>query len=220
MRAALLDFDGLILQTEASNYAALQAIFRAHGAVYRLEEYLQIVGTTNEALDPFLLLEQRTGRACDRAAFQAERSARETHLNAALQPLPGVVDLLDAAADRGWRLAVASSSSHDWVDRHLGRLGLFERFDAIICRGDAPQVKPAPDLYLEALRRLGVAPHEGIAFEDSYNGSLAAKRAGLRCVAVPHELTRSQDFSHCDLIVDSLATVDLAALSLKFANAD
>lgn len=219
MRAALLDFDGLILQTEASNFTALQAIFSARGAVYRLDEYLQIVGTTNEVLDPFHLLEQRTGRAWDRAAFQAERAAREEHLNASLLPLPGVIDLVDAATARGWRLAVASSSSHNWVDRHLRRLGLFHRFDTIVCRGDAPQAKPAPDLYLEALRRLGASAAESIAFEDSYNGSLAAKRAGLRCVAVPHELTRGQDFSHCDLVVDSLVSVDLADLTQRFTAA-
>ncbi len=213
MPAALLDFDGLILQTEASGYASLRAIFAARGAEYQLEEYLQIVGTTNEVLDPFGLLEERTGRAWDRAALRAERTAHEEHLNAALTPLPGVVALLDQAAALGWQLAVVSSSTHDWVDRHLRRVGLFARFATVVARGDAPRVKPAPDLYLEALRRLDTAAAEAVAFEDSYNGSLAANRAGLRCVAVPHELTRGQDFSHCDLVVESLAAVDLSVVS-------
>jgi HAD superfamily hydrolase (TIGR01509 family) len=217
MRAALLDFDGLILQTEASGFASLQALFAARGATYHLAEYLQIVGTTNDVLDPYRLLEERTGRAWDRAALMAERSAHEERLNAALAPLPGVVALLDQAAALGWQLAVVSSSSHAWVDRHLHRLGFFDRFAAILCRGDAPQVKPAPDLYLEALRRLGVGAAEAVAFEDSFNGSLAAKRAGLRCVAVPHALTLGQDLSHCDLVVDSLAAIDLATFARRFA---
>ena len=217
MRAALLDFDGLILQTEASGFASLQALFADRGATYHLAEYLQIVGTTNDVLDPYRLLEERTGRPWDRAALMAERSAHEERLNAALAPLPGVGALLDQAATLGWQLAVVSSSSHAWVDRHLRRLGFFERFAAILCRGDAPQVKPAPDLYLEALRRLGVGAAEAVAFEDSYNGSLAAKRAGLRCVAVPHALTRGQDLSHCDLVVDSLSEIDLATFARRFA---
>lgn len=216
MPAALLDFDGLILQTEASGYASLQAIFAARGATYHLAEYLQIVGTSNNVLDPFRLLEERTGRTWERAALQAERSAHEERLNASLTPLPGVVGLLDQADALGWKLAVVSSSSHDWVDRHLRRIGLFDRFATVVARGDAPQVKPAPDLYLEALRRLALTASEAIAFEDSYNGSLAAKRAGLRCVAVPHDLTRGQNFSHCDRIVDSLATVDLDSLRRQF----
>lgn len=217
MRAALLDFDGLILQTEASGFASLQALFADRGATYHLAEYLQIVGTTNDVLDPYRLLEERTGRPWDRAALMAERSAHEERLNAALAPLPGVGALLDQAATLGWQLAVVSSSSHAWVDRHLRRLGFFVRFTAVVCRGDAPQVKPAPDLYLEALRRLGVGAAEAVAFEDSYNGSLAAKRAGLRCVAVPHALTRGQDLSHCDLVVDSLAEIDLATFARRFA---
>ena len=213
MRAALLDFDGLILQTEASGYAALRAVFAARGVEYRLEEYLQIVGTTNEVLDPFDLLARRTGRTEDRAALVAERSAHEERLNAALAPLPGVVALLDQATALGWSLAVVSSSTPDWVGRHLHRIGLLDRFNALVCRGDAPRVKPAPDLYLEAQRRLGLRADEAVAFEDSYNGSIAAVRAGLRCIAVPHALTRGQDFSHCERIVGSLAEIDLATLT-------
>lgn len=217
MPAVLLDFDGLILQTEASGFASLQALFSARGATYTLADYLQIVGTSSGVLDPFFLLEQRTGRTWDRSAFDAERTAHEARLNAPLAPLPGVLTLLDAASACGWALAVVSSSPHGWVDGHLHRLGLFRRFTTIVARGDAPQVKPAPDLYLEALRRLDIPALEAVAFEDSYNGSLAAKRAGLRCVAVPHELTRGQDFSHCDLVVDSLTAIDLAALAERLA---
>ena len=213
MRAALLDFDGLILQTETSGFASLRALFAARGAIYTLADYLQIVGTSNDVLDPFRLLEERTGRTWDRATLAAERSAHEARLNAHLTPLPGVVALLETAAARGWALAVVSSSPHDWVGGHLRRLGLVARFTAIICRGDAPRVKPAPDLYFEALRQLAVTATDAVAFEDSYNGSLAAKCAGLRCVAVPHELTRGQDFSHCDLVVGSLAGFDLAAFA-------
>jgi HAD superfamily hydrolase (TIGR01509 family) len=212
MLAALLDFDGLILQTEASGYAALQSLFAARGVEYRLDEYLQIVGTTNEVLDPFALLAQRTGRTEERAALVAERAAVEDRLNATLAPLPGVVALLDQAAALGWTIAVVSSSTHDWVERHLRRVGLHDRLRSRICRGDAPRAKPAPDLYLEALRRLDLNARDAVAFEDSYNGSIAAVRAGIRCIAVPHALTRGQDFSHCERVVASLAEIDLASL--------
>lgn len=219
MRAVILDFDGLILQTEYAGFASLQALFSSRGAEYHLTDYHHIVGTTNDAHDPFTLLEQRTGRPWDRTELASERSTHEERMNRNLRPLPGVLELLDQTDALGWPLAVASSSTHDWVDNHLRRIGLYERFSTIVCRGDAPAPKPAPDLYLEAIRRLGVAPDRAIAFEDSYNGSIAAKRAGLHCVAVPHDLTRTQDFSHCDLVIESLTGLRLQRLAQRFGPA-
>jgi HAD superfamily hydrolase (TIGR01509 family) len=214
LRAALLDFDGLILDTESAGFEALRRVFAAHGATYTLADYLQIVGTHNFVRDPLQLLETSIGRSVDRAAFAAACREQETELHRHLVVLPGVTDLLAAARARGWKLGVVSSSSHQWVDGLLRQHGLFEHFDTIVCSGDAPRVKPEPDLYLEALRRLGVVANEAVAFEDSYNGSLAAKRAGLWCVAVPNAITRSQDFAHCDRVVGSLAGFDLASLAL------
>ena len=82
----------------------------------------------------------------------------------------------------------------------------------MLTRDDVERTKPAPDLYLSAARRLDVAPARSIAFEDSHNGSLAAKAASMWCVVAPNEITAGQDFSHADVVVTSLAEVDLAAL--------
>lgn len=216
LRAAILDFDGLVLDTESAGFASLRDLFAARGADYTLADYGRIVGTHNSVQELVDLLVMRSGRACTVAEFEAERSARESERGAGLAPLPGVLDLLAGARARRWKLAVASSSSHGWVDRHLHAHGLFAEFDTVVCRGDAPRAKPEPDLYLEALRRLGVTAGEAVAFEDSYNGSLAAKRAGLWCVAVPGPVTRWQDFSHCDRRVETLAGLDLDELTRAF----
>jgi HAD superfamily hydrolase (TIGR01509 family) len=110
------------------------------------------------------------------------------------------------------RLAVASSSPRSWVGGHLERLGIIDHFDHLRCADDVRQVKPDPELYLAALAALGVAAHEAIALEDSPNGVLAAKRAGLFCVAVPNSLTRQMPLDHADRLVDSLADLPLQDL--------
>ena len=79
-------------------------------------------------------------------------------------------------------------------------------------RDDVERTKPAPDLYLAALGKLGVAPGAAVAFEDSHNGSLAAKAAAMWCVVAPNDITADQDFSHADVVVRSLEEVDLATL--------
>lgn len=209
IRAIILDFDGLILETEGVCYGAWQTLFRAHGADYALEEYQQILGTMD---DPRALFEERCGAPEDWRALDDKRRALEKELGAGLEVQPGIVALLDQAHALGLGTAVASSSSHRWVDAHLQNHGLFSRFDTVVCRDDVVRPKPDPDLYLEALRRLGAQPEEAIAFEDSRAGSLAAKRAGIWCAVVPTPMTATQDFAHADFVVPTLAGLDLAQL--------
>jgi beta-phosphoglucomutase-like phosphatase (HAD superfamily) len=82
-------------------------------------------------------------------------------------------------------------------------------FDCIRTRDDVAKVKPDPELYLKALDGLGVAPEEAAAFEDSPNGALAAKRAGLKCVIVPNALTSRLEFGEHDLKLSSMADMPL-----------
>jgi putative hydrolase of the HAD superfamily len=215
-RAVVLDFDGLILETESACYGGWRTLFQEHGADYALAEYQQILGSEG---DPKALFEQRCGRPADWAVLERRRRDVEDELNTALAVQPGVVALLDQADAIGLRIGVASSSPHRWVDRHLTTHGLFARFHTIVCRDDVARAKPEPDLYVEALRRFDIAAPMAVAFEDSHNGSLAARRAGLRCVAVPTPMTATQDFSHVDLVVPTLAGVDLTALLARLAAA-
>lgn len=212
IRGLILDFDGLILDTETSCFAAWQALFAEHGATYTLEDFLAIVGTTNAARDPIALLHGRTGRIHDRDTLRARLRELEDARSHGLAPLPGVVALLDQARALGLRLAVASSSSHGWVEGHLRTQGLIDRFETLVNRSNTLRPKPEPDIYLEALRRLGLEAHEALAIEDSRNGSLAAHRAGLRCLVVPNAITRTQDFAHATHRRETLDGLDLAAL--------
>jgi putative hydrolase of the HAD superfamily len=123
---------------------------------------------------------------------------------------PGVLDYLEEARRRGLATAIVSSSSRPWVDRHLARLERAEHFDDIVTAdGDLARAKPLPVLYLEALERLGVGASEAVAFEDSPNGVRAAKAAGLFCVAVPNSVTASLGLDQADLVVASLAELEL-----------
>ena len=126
--------------------------------------------------------------------------------------LPGIVQHVDAARSLGLKVGVASSSTRDWVRGHLERLGILDRFDCIRCRDDVIHAKPEPDLYLAVLDCLEVSATEALAIEDSPNGVIAAKRAGLRCVAIPNPITARLDLSQADLLLQSLAEVTLPDL--------
>lgn len=212
IRALVFDFDGLILDTETPLIDAYAEIHARHGVPFDRALFLRSVGHADYAFDPWHGFSQHA----DRAALEIERRACKDELMLRQPILPGVVDLLAAAAAANLLVGLASNSHHDWVDVHLRRLGLFDRFDFIACREDAPSPKPEPDLYRLVLNRFGARGHEAIAFEDSHAGSLAAKRANLWVVAAANESTAHHDFSHVDVHVRSLADVTLAGLITQF----
>ena len=119
--------------------------------------------------------------------------------------MPGAVELLNKLAAAAIPCAVVSSSSHHWVDGWLEKTGLAGYFRTVVCRGDAPRIKPAPDLFLEAARRLAVAPADCLVIEDSHNGLIAASAAGMPAWVVPNRVTGGSDFAQADRIFDSLA---------------
>jgi HAD superfamily hydrolase (TIGR01509 family) len=207
LKAVVFDFDGLILDTEGPVYHSWREAFEAAGARLTLEEWTETIGRAEHA-DPAEVLAERTGRPLDEVT-QAARKARRDELLAAEAVLPGVHQWLDDAARRGLAVGVASSSEVEWVVGHLERLGLVDRFDCVSCFDGRLPGKPAPDLYLAACDELGVTPADALAVEDSPPGVAAAKAAGLRCVAVPHGLTRDLDLSAADLVVESLADLSL-----------
>jgi beta-phosphoglucomutase-like phosphatase (HAD superfamily) len=122
------------------------------------------------------------------------------------------VERIEEAGRLGLRLGVASSSTQEWVRGHLARLGILDHFECIRCRDDVANPKPEPDLYVAALECLGVVATEAIAIEDSPNGVMSAKRAGMRCVAIPNTITAQLDLSQADLVLKSLADVTMAEL--------
>ena len=212
IRALVFDFDGLILDTETPLIDAYARVHAAHGVPFDRALFLRCVGHADFTFDPW----HGFSPHADRAALELERRASKDELLSAQPILPGVVALLDAAQARGFQIGLASNSDHAWVDSHLARLGLFERFAFIACREDVPSPKPEPDLYRHVLNRFGLRGHQAIAFEDSHAGSLAAKRANLWAVAVPNESTAHHDFAHVDLRVPSLAAVTLEGLIATF----
>jgi HAD superfamily hydrolase (TIGR01509 family) len=212
IRALVFDFDGLILETEEPILRSWQEIFQAHGFELPFEKWALNIGTMDEQFNPFDELEARLGRKVDRRQIEGQRREREMELVLSQPPMPGVVETLRQAKRLGLKVGLASSSSCEWVEGHLSRLGLLDDFDCVVGGDDVQRTKPDPSLYLGALECLGVAPEQAIAFEDSPNGILAAKRAGMFCVAVPTHITGSLPTDHADLRLDSLAAMPLEAL--------
>lgn len=211
-RAVVFDFDGLILDTETPVLRSWQNVFRDHGVELTIDYWSQVIGTAGH--DVVDHLRQLTGLELDRDEVRARMRARKEELNRRIEgPLPGVEDRIAEARELDLRLGVASSSSESWVSGHLERLGLRGDFEALACAGSDPdRAKPEPAVYREVCAALEVDPSETVALEDTPHGIAAAQAAGLRCVAVPNDVTSLLDLSAADLVVDSLADHTLQEL--------
>jgi HAD superfamily hydrolase (TIGR01509 family) len=214
IRALILDFDGLILETEGPSYQTWEEVYHSFGLSLPFSIWSTIIGTTQGEFDPQRELQKQVKGEVDWKAVEARRQAAENALLEAQAILPGVEQYLSDAKRLGITLGVASSSSSEWVTRHLSRLGLSGCFDCVCTADDVERVKPDPELYLTALERLGIRSDEAIAFEDSPLGIQAAKHAGLFCVVVPTLLTRQLSLQQADYRMESLSELPLEQLLL------
>jgi beta-phosphoglucomutase-like phosphatase (HAD superfamily) len=202
------------MDTEKAEFESWSEIYREHGTELEFSEWGVCIGTTN-AFDPLARLEELLGHPVDRVAVKARMEEKDRRKLDGLGLLPGVLDRLDEADALGIRVGLASSASDRWVLGHLRAQGIEGRFAAIRTRTAVPRTKPFPDLFLAVAGALGVPPASCIVLEDSVNGIMAARAAGMFCVAVPNEITRRLDLTGADMMVPSLATLSLADIARR-----
>ena len=145
--------------------------------------------------------------------FDLVKKKRDLFLNIAdgIESFEGVRELLSTLKSKGFQMAVASSSDGLIVDYILMRLGIKDCFDKIVSGDQVVNGKPAPDIFIKAAERMNLKPSDCLVVEDSINGILAAKAAGMRCVAVTNSFPGNK-LSNADLVVDSLKNLDLEIL--------
>lgn len=214
LKALLFDFDGLILDTETPEVLVWQSIYKEHGFELPVHEWEKTVGgygiSDFDAAEHLSLL---TAGRLDPVSLRFRYRKESDAIIHASPILPGVVNMIEQAKEAGSKVAIGSSSQHAWVDTHAKRLGIFDYFDDIICADDvAPgRTKPNPDIYLKALEQLNVKKDAAVVFEDSLNGVLASRRAGIFVVAVPNPLTAKMGVTG-DLTISSLAELSFQEL--------
>lgn len=215
LKALIIDFDGVIIDTERVHYELNQIWFRDQlGIDLPLDDYVVCVGSNLQALLDHI--DQKYGVRLTEADIPDEGNAEIDRRTNALPLLPGVRELIDKAKAKGLLVTLCTSSRRPRVLQQLERLGIRDLFDAITTSDDVTRVKPFPDLYLKALEKAGVKADEALVIEDSRNGLLSAKAAGIRCLIAHNVVTAHLDFTGAYKVVDSLEKVDLDKISENF----
>ena len=210
--AVIFDFDETIIDLEPQHTAAHAALCRDYGAHYDDMPESFRRGSGRRIIDDI-----REMRAHFRWTTSEEElfARRQSHFDrvcraARLEAMDGVREMVAALRARGMTLAITSSAVKPAIEEILGRLHLRDAFALIVDGSEVAHGKPDPEAYLLTARKLGVAPERCLVFEDSHVGVVAAKRAGMFCVAVrnPRALER-QDLGAADAIVDTMRALTL-----------
>lgn len=200
-RAVVFDMDGLLLETELLWQRAEGRLFAHHGAEFTFEDKLTVMGTSAAFTAEFFA--RRLGVGPEHGPTLVRELAELMHeeLRAHVDARPGAVELVRRLRGQV-PLGLCSNSPRFLVDAALTGSGFADAFDTVVTADDVAHHKPAPDLYLLACERLGVAPAETLALEDTASGIASAKAAGLTCIAVPQ--FAETDVSAADRVIDSL----------------
>ncbi|HEY8837962.1 MAG TPA: HAD family phosphatase [Dehalococcoidia bacterium] len=206
--AVVFDMDGVLLDSEPLHFITVNELLAEEGGVLELAEYLGYVGTTLEDTWADLVRRFRLKPSFDyyRDRYDAE-ILRHYRDSAVL--LPGAAWLMEELLRRGTRLAVASSSRTEWVEVCLAKLGLLNKFHAIVTGDMVTQGKPDPEIYLKASAALRVAPERCLAIEDAPKGVQSAHRAGMTVVVVDTQYTAALDIPEADARIPTLDQFDL-----------
>lgn len=200
-RAVVFDMDGLLLDTEVLWQRSETELFRRHGHVFTFDDKLAVMGTSYAVTKRYFAERLGVPLADGDALIDEMHGYMLAELRREVMARPGAVELIEGLRGRV-PVGLASNSSPDLVEAALLTAGLSDAFDAIVTAADVEHPKPAPDIYLLACARLGVAPSHALALEDTAPGIAAAKAAGLTCIAVPQ--FAETDVSAADRVIESL----------------
>jgi HAD superfamily hydrolase (TIGR01509 family) len=212
IEAVVFDLDGVLLDSEQVWDSAREQLARERGGRWHENAQRDMMGMSS--LEWSRYMHETIGLPEPPEEISAEVVRRLSELYREQLPvLPGAREAVERLAAR-WPLGLASSSNRELIDLVLEELGVAHLFQATVSSEEVERGKPAPDVYLEAARRLEVDPTQGAAVEDSENGIRAAKTAGMKVVAIPnaHFPPGDDALAQADLVLGSLDELTIEAI--------
>lgn len=208
---AIFDMDGVLVDSNEAHFQAFRRIGADLGRQFADAELQQTFGMHNNQIFPLLLQEPLAPARIQELADQKEHYYREL-ARTSLQPIPGALALISSLHAAGWKLAIGSSGPARNVQLAIDVLGIGAHLDAVVTGDDITHGKPAPDVFLLCLQRLGMPAGRCVVLEDAPQGVTAALAAGIPAVALTSSRPAAM-LGHAQLVVEQLADLSPGRLA-------
>lgn len=210
-KAVIWDMDGVIADTAPYHMRAWQEVFRQRGKSYTEDDFRSNFGKRNDTITRNILGSKITPGEMEALATEKEANFRE-RARGNIKPLPGAIELLRSLNEHGFLQALGSSAPIENIRLVTRALGIEGIFQVVVSGRDVKEGKPSPQGFLLAAEKLGVEPQDCVVIEDAIAGVAAAKRAGMRCLAVTNTSPKTK-LASADRVVDTLEQVSVSDLA-------
>lgn len=198
-KALIFDMDGVVINNDRFHYLAWQEFARQHGKTVSFEEVKSWFGSTNESILINFFDRRLSGDEIRKHAYEKEKIYRDLY-SPHIKPLEGLKEFLDAASADGYEIGLATSAPPENVKFVLEKTNLEKYFKAITDDTQISNGKPDPEIFILTGHKLDTRPSRSIVFEDSFYGIEAAKKAGMKVIAVA-STHQSDKLQHADRVV-------------------
>ncbi|MGV8981328.1 HAD family hydrolase [Clostridium sp.] len=214
LKAVIFDMDGVIIDSEPTHMKLENETYKKLGIEVTEEEHHSFVGATSNYMWEALKNKHKLNQTLEEL-IEYDRNKYFKHLNSdecEIMLIDGVKELIQELHKNGVKLAIASSSPLDVIDAIAKKFNIQEYFEVFVTGDYVKRSKPEPDIFIFAAEKLGVSVENCVVIEDSHNGVLAAKKAGMKCVGINSDLEGTQDISMADLVINNFKEVNYKML--------
>jgi len=209
LKAIIFDFDGVLADTMQLHLESEQATFEKHGLSISRGELCKFFGMKVSEFNRAVIKEFGLKASVEETVRGKYNALDELIKERGVKAVPGARELALKAKKQGLKLGIASGSRKKFVFAVLERIGLKKLFDVVLGEEDVENGKPSPEIFQKCAEKLKVKPAECLVIEDAENGIIAAKKAGMKALALKSSFSGKQDYSKADKIIKSFKEVDL-----------
>jgi beta-phosphoglucomutase family hydrolase len=208
-KGIIFDMDGTLIASTEADYLAWKKTFADHGKKLTYESYFPLLGVKSaDVVRKELKLE---GDEVDIALAKKLQYFEDIVATKGIQPIPFAEDLLRSLRHLPVTMALATSSRKMKMKMVMEKLNFLQYFDEVVTGEEVHHSKPAPDIFILAAKKLGLAADECVVIEDAASGVTAAKRAGMKCIAIT-TTHKEEQLAHADLVIHSFEEIDIEHL--------